>query len=65
MMRTHLQTILAKSVDKQSPPERDIAHFWLEIKDGIPVSAIYDQTIASALCWTVIGDANDLDLEYW
>ena len=27
MMRTHLQTILAKSADKQTPPERDIAHF--------------------------------------
>ena len=50
MMRTHLHTILAKPADKQTPPERDIAHFWLEIKDGIPVSTIYNQTIASALC---------------
>ena len=49
-MCTHLQTILAKSADKQTPPERDIAHFLLVCKDGIPVSTIYDQTIASALC---------------
>ena len=49
-MCTILQTILAKSADKQTPPERDGAHFLLEIKDGIPVSTIYDQTIASALC---------------
>ena len=49
-MRTHLQTILAKSADEQTPPERGTAHFWLEIKYGIPVSTIYDQTIASALC---------------
>ena len=27
MMCTHLQTILAKSAEKQTPPERDIAHF--------------------------------------
>ena len=49
-MRAHLQTILAKSADKPTPPERDIAHILWEIKYGIPVSTTYDQTIASALC---------------
>ena len=35
MMRAHLQTILAKSADKQTPPERDIAHIGWEINDDI------------------------------
>ena len=43
ILRTHLQTILAKSADQQAPPELDITKYGWEIEDGIPVPATSDQ----------------------
>ena len=43
ILRTHLQTILAKSADQQAPPELVITKFGWEIEDGIPVPATSDQ----------------------
>jgi len=39
ILRTHLQTILAKSADQQAPPVLDITKYSLDIKDGIRVPA--------------------------
>ena len=37
ILRAHLQTMLAKSVDQVVPPELDIKKNGWEIKDDIPV----------------------------
>ena len=37
ILRAHLQTMLAKSVDQVAPPELDIKKNGWEIKDDIPV----------------------------
>ncbi len=43
ILRAHLQTILAKSADKQAPPDIEITDFGWEIKDGTPVPATSSQ----------------------